>query len=93
MFIKLTENLSNRCIIGDNLKKGSSAKASNVFLVDKIVWKRLLSPHICADAAFRLLAISMLNRSRPQQGIHPPPPFTIRYFGLSLLVFQKTTVW
>ena len=53
------------------LKKGSSAKASNLFLVDRLVWKRLLIPHIRADATFRLPAISIFNRSGPQQGIPP----------------------
>lgn len=68
-------------------KKGSSAKASYIFLVHRLVWKILLIPHICAGAAFRL---GIFNWSRPQQGIPSPLfQFIILVSSGSLCVFQK----
>lgn len=48
------------------LKKGT-AKASNIFLVDKLVSKILLILRVCADVAFRFSTVSIFNRRRAQQ--------------------------
>lgn len=59
----LTEKLSNGRITEQWCKC-----QSNVFTVDKLVWK-ILIPHLCVEVAFSLTALGIFNRSRPQRGI------------------------
>lgn len=71
------------------LRKGSSAKASYIFLVHRLVWKVLLISHICAGAAFRLPA-GCFNRSNHSREFPPPCSNPVFWFHQGTCVSFKS---